>query len=74
MVRSLIIFIVSVFISACGGDEYHPEDRKVEDTGFKVVCVDGVQYLTYSSLHQYGVVGHFKPDGSLYTCETEEIK
>jgi hypothetical protein len=35
---------------------------------FERICIDGVEYLHYNWGYQSGLSPHFKPDGSLYTC------
>lgn len=33
-----------------------------------IVCIDSVQYITYSDVHQYGLTVKFNKNGTVATC------
>jgi len=41
---------------------------------FEITCIDGVQYLFQKGNHAGYFSGHFKPDGSLHTCEISDFE
>jgi len=54
-----VLILASVILSSCA-----PAKSYVDD-GMRYTCIDGVEYILWMS---QGITGHFKSDGSLYTC------
>lgn len=46
------------------------ELRNNKELGYKIYCIDGVEYLYVEEFG--GLAPHLKPDGALYTCGGEE--
>jgi hypothetical protein len=73
--KSKVFFLafIAIILLSCGGDDM----TEVETIGgfqgrtkYQISCIDGVEYIRTID----GITGHFKPDGSLYTCEGEQTK
>lgn len=68
---SAVLIAVALFgMASCGGEGYE-EVENLRGTHYKkyeILCADGVEYIRTHS----GIAGHYKPDGSLYTCETKD--
>lgn len=66
----IITVIVMMVLTSCGESDYR-EVNTINSfnqaEGYKFICIDGIEYVkVYSAMS-----GHFKPDGSLHTCENE---
>lgn len=64
-------YLTVLLLSGLVGCGYEVERAPVigATSEFDIKCVDGVEYLI-NYIGYYGVMsGHFKPDGTLYTCE-----
>ena len=60
--KILLIGIIASFITSC---ETRTRDKQIED---EMYCIDGVEYINIWRK----MAPHFKPDGTLYTCEAEQ--
>jgi len=59
MKNTLTIIVVTLLVllfASCDGKR---------NGGYHLKCIDGVEYLT----NVYALAPHFKPDGSLFTCD-----
>ncbi len=71
----IVVLIVMVTLIAALSlslvDDEDPDDKR----GYgrpAIACIDGVEYITKYRGDMRLMTGHFKPDGSLYTCS--EVK
>lgn len=66
---ALLLLITSVFLAGC--KEYQTEGKAYSgEMGFDVICIDNVEYLIAERGNRVFLLPHFKPDGSLYTCDS----
>lgn len=73
MKTSIIAIILIIFLTACGKVDYEKVNYRevniinsfTQHNGYKLICIDGIEYVRVSQ----AMSGHFKPDGSLHTCE-----
>ncbi len=69
---ALSALVLSTLMS-CGLDgtpqptrnQYRTTDLK---NRMEIVCIDSVQYITYSDVHQYGLTVKFNKNGTVATC------
>jgi len=54
-----VLILASVILSSCAPASSYRKD------GITYTCIDNVEYILWMS---QGITGHFKSDGSLYTC------
>lgn len=64
MTKLIAIAALVMVLSGCS----EPNTTRASYSGFNRICVDNVEYLMrYQGYNGY-MAPHFKPDGSLYTC------
>lgn len=75
LLRVLIGVILVLFLASCGAEYVEFSEPAMSGSrAFEVICIDNVEYIYWhkgsvtSSASGY-LAPHFKPDGSLYTCE-----
>lgn len=63
----LLLLAAALTLAACDDGA----QKSVDEAEY--ICKDGVEYFVYTKISSsgvgYSVVPHFKPDGTLYTCE-----
>lgn len=69
---ALYALVLSTFVS-CGLDGTPQPTRQQNRTYYlinkmEIVCIDSVQYITYSDVHQYGLTVKFNKNGTVATC------
>lgn len=68
-----MLVVAALMLSGCGDNRFSsPEERKhaaqmVIDSAEKV-CIDHVEYLSFPNSYGRTYSGHFRVDGSLYSC------
>jgi hypothetical protein len=65
--------LVLVTLVSCGLDGTPQPTRQQNRTThlnnqMEIVCIDSVQYITYSDAHQYGLTVKFNKNGTVATC------
>lgn len=70
MIRSALAAIVLLGALGCSPpDEEAP--RPTMKPQHRCICIDGVEYIHVSGLYHGYLVPHFKPDGTLFTCQKQ---
>lgn len=68
MKRTVILLLIMVLSStSCSEDVYSEADilnATNANRAYLIICIDGIEYVQTHA----GISGHFKQDGSLYTC------
>lgn len=69
---TLSALVITTLVS-CGLDGTpQPTRNQYRTTNLKdnmeIVCIDSVQYITFSDIHQYGLTVKFNKDGTVSTC------
>lgn len=59
-----LILLLSLVLVGCSSDEI----TNIPLNSLRKICIEGVIY--YNS---HSITPAFKPDGTLYTCETQEV-
>ena len=68
MKKLLVVILLLVSIQGC--QDYDKVGTTQDSEGsFDVICVDNVEYLMKVDVYNGFMTAHFKPDGSIYTCE-----
>jgi hypothetical protein len=72
--KIMFIIIVILFLTSCIGSTYEYEEVDINNMNragsYQIICIDGIEYVKILD----GLSGHFKSDGSLYTCDKNESK
>lgn len=72
------LIVLCVMLAGCGYNEadYPVKPKTLMSTHsahlslpYTILCIDGVEYLHNNAGSGSVMVPHFKPDGSLYTCQ-----
>jgi hypothetical protein len=64
---AMLVVVTVLALSGCA-----PPGYSVDSGGMLVRCVDGVEYLVGGTGPHESLTPHYKPDGSLFTCNSSK--
>lgn len=69
--KLIFVLVLAISLTSCAEDDYNEANilnASNANKAYMIICIDGIEYVRTHA----GISGHFKQDGSLYTCNQNE--